>query len=223
MPLVEIHGPGPSPSPAVVEQLRRLPTSVLSDQLGRSRGLRGIHPLTSPERTARLVGPAFTVRTRPGDNLVVHHAVDVVRAGEVIVIDGGGALDRALVGEIVVSIAAANEAAGIVVDGAIRDAADLVEGPIPVFARAITHVGPHKHGPGELRGPVAVGGCVVHDGDLIVADGDGVVVVPARKTAEVAQRAQGQVEHEARTLRDVRAGTLDRGWVREALGLSGTS
>ena len=97
-----------------------------------------------------MLGTAFTVRTRPGDNLAIHQALELVGPGDVIVVDGGGDETRALVGEIMKTIAQYRGAAGYVIDGAIRDADAIADDDFPCFARAAIHRGPYKSGPGEV-------------------------------------------------------------------------
>jgi regulator of RNase E activity RraA len=122
----------PKPASALLEAFRKAPTSVISDNLSRLAGAVGLRPF---HRGAKLVGVAFTVRTRPGDNLAIHHALEYVGPGDVIVVDGGGDETRALVGEIMMSVAEHRGAAGYVIDGAIRDAAALAASDFPCFAQ----------------------------------------------------------------------------------------
>src|SRR5262249_40916221 len=152
------------------------PTSIISDNLSRLPGCVGLRAF---HRGGRLVGTAFTVRTRPGDNLAIHEALALAGTGDVIVVDGGADDTRALVGEIMKTIAEYGGIAGFVIDGAIRDAAAFGASDFPCFARAAIHRGPYKNGPGEINVPVSIGGCVVSPGDLVVGDGDGVVAFAA--------------------------------------------
>lgn len=127
---------------------------------------------------ARVSGPAFTVWTRPGDNLFVHKALEEAKPGDVIVINGGSDRSRALLGDLIGERAKQLGIAGFVIDGAVRDAEGLAEIGMPVFAIAVSPAGPYKHGPGRLQVPVAIGGVVVCPGDIVVGDADGLVVVP---------------------------------------------
>lgn len=128
---------------------------------------------------ARLVGRARTVWTRAGDNRALHEALAKVRPGEVIVINGHGDVNRALMGELIAERARSRGCVGMVIDGAARDVDALAEIGFGVWARAVSPAGPYKDGPGYVDVPVAVGGVVCHPGDLVVADDDGVVIVPA--------------------------------------------
>jgi RraA family protein len=216
MSTCRLNPPGPRPDPALLEQCLDLPTSILSDSMERVGGLRGLHWVPGG-RWPRVVGPALTVRTRPGDNLVVHRALDLAEPGDVLVVDGGGSLERAVLGEIMARYAAARGIAALVVDGAVRDAEGLAAGPVPVFALGINHLGPYKDGPGEVHGPVQAGGTVVRSGDLVVGDGDGVVVLPHERAAELVALGQERLAAEEEQFAQIAAGTLDRSWITRAL------
>ena len=155
----------PKPAPDLIEAFRGAPTSVISDNLARLPGAVGLRPF---HRGSKLVGIAFTVRTRPGDNLAIHKALELVGPGDVIVVDGGGDETRALVGEIMKTIAEYRGAAGYVIDGAIRDVAAFAASDFPCFARTAIHRGPYKSGPGEINVPVSIGGSVISPGDIVV-------------------------------------------------------
>ena len=133
----------PCPSrPALqhLEQLAALPTPNISDNMqrhcGAAAGLRPYH------RGGKLIGPAFTVKTRPGDNLLVHKAIDMAGPGDVIVVDAGGEVAQAIIGEIMTAHAAKRGIAGFVIDGAIRDAEAIASANFPVFALAIAESAP---------------------------------------------------------------------------------
>ncbi|TRW88433.1 DUF1932 domain-containing protein [Mycolicibacterium sp. 018/SC-01/001] len=136
----------------------------------------GIRPLW---KGAHIVGRARTVWTRAGDNLALQEALGKVRPGEVIVINGHGDCDRALMGELIAERARNHGCVGMIIDGAARDVDTLADIGFGVWARAVSPAGPYKNGPGYVDVPVAVGGVVCHPGDLVVADDDGVVIVPA--------------------------------------------
>ena len=216
MSTCRLHPPGPRPDPALLDRCRELPTSILSDSQERVGGVRGVSWVPGG-RWPRVAGPALTVRTRAGDNLVVHRALDLAEPGDVLVVDAGGYLERAILGEIMGRYAVTRGLAALVVDGAVRDAEGLAAGPIPVFARGINHLGPYKDGPGEIHGPVSAGGTVVRSGDVVVGDGDGVVVVPHERAAEVVALGAARLRSEEEQFAQIAAGTLDRSWVLESL------
>jgi len=193
----------PKPPAALLDAFRKAPTSIISDNLDRLPGAVGLRPF---HRGGRLVGAAFTVRTRPGDNLAIHKALELVGPGDVIVVDGGGDETRALVGEIMKTIAEHRGAAGYVIDGAIRDVAAFAESDFPCFARAVIHRGPYKSGPGAINVPVSIGGMVVAPGDIVVGDEDGVVSFAQSVAANLLEAVNAQIAREADTLTAIRAG-----------------
>jgi RraA family protein len=207
------------PSPALVAALAEMVTPHLSDNMSRlcgaAAGLRPIH------RAGKLAGPALTIRAAPGDNLMVHKAIDLAEPGDVLVVDAGGALEQAIIGEIMAAWAAKRGVAGFVIDGAIRDVGTLAAGSFPVYARGVTHRGPYKNGPGEINVPVSVGGMVVQPGDIIVGDEDGVLAVAQADAEAVLAAAREQRKKEEATLKAIAAGSIDRRWVDEALRARG--
>jgi RraA family protein len=193
----------PKPAAELLAAFRDAPTSIISDNLDRLPGAVGLRPV---HRGGPLLGVAFTVKTRPGDNLAIHQALELVGPGDVIVVDGGGDESRALIGEIMMTIAQHRGAAGYVIDGAIRDADAIAQSDFPVFARAAIHRGPYKSGPGAINVPVAVGGTVIAPGDIVAGDGDGVVSFPQSVAAELRGKVEAQIRREAQTLTDIREG-----------------
>jgi len=179
-------------------------TAIISDNLDRLPGAVGLRPF---HRGGHMAGPAFTIRTAAGDNRAIHQALELFRPGDVLVVDGGGDTSRALIGEIIASIARHRGAAGMVIDGAVRDAGALARSDFPVFARAAIHRGPYKNGPGETNVPVSIGGMVVHPGDIVVGDEDGVVAFPPAVAADLLDAVKAQEEKEEAILRSVRDGT----------------
>src|SRR5690554_2363271 len=180
------------PSKELLARAEKLAASLISDVSGRWAGANGIRPVAALAPRQVVVGAALTVRTRPGDNLVVHKALDIARPGEIVVIASGGGTDRALLGGLMGEYAKRRGIAALVVDGAVRDKSDLDELSPPVFATGLNHLGPYKDGPGELRGPVTIGGVAVNDGDIIVADEDGVAVIPRARAEEIITLAEGK-------------------------------
>ena len=200
----------PAADPAVLEALRGLATSLLSDNMARLSGSVGLMPYNRPRPMA---GTAVTVRTRGGDNLAIHRAFDFCRPGDVLVVDGGGEAGQALIGEIMATFAESLGAAGMVIDGAIRDVGSIRARDFPVYARSVTHRGPYKTGPGEINVPVTVGGMVVHPGDIVVGDEDGVLAITPAEAPALLEAARAQGEREAEHLRAIAEGRFDRAWV----------
>lgn len=207
------------PTKELVEQFRNVVTPHISDNLNRihaiAAGLRPYH------KEGKLVGTAITVKTRPGDNLMVHKAIDVAAPGDVIVVDAGSDLTNAIVGEIMMRLAQKKGIAGFVIDGSIRDTEAFKNDVFPVYARGVTHRGPYKDGPGEINVPVSIGGLIVHPGDIIVGDIDGLAVVPLDMAEEVLKLVKEQQIREEAILKSIEDGTIDRSWVDELLKMKG--
>ena len=165
----------------------------------------------------RMAGPALTVRTRPGDNLMIHKALQIAKAGDVIVVDAGGDLTNALIGEIMVGHAQKIGVAGIVINGAIRDRDELVAGSLPVFAAGVTHRGPYKDGPGEINVPITIDGMVIEPGDLMLGDGDGILAVPQDAAAELLEATRAKQAAEVKMIAEIAAGTYSAAWIDDIL------
>lgn len=203
--------PAPQADPALIEAFRTAPTAVISDNLSRlpaAVGLRAFH------KGGTMAGTALTVRTRAGDNLAIHQALALVRPGDVVVVDGGGDVSRALIGEIMKAIAQKAGAVGIVIDGAIRDSDAFAVDSFPCYARSAIHAGPYKNGPGEINVPVTIGGMVVNPGDIVVGDADGVVAFPAEAGPVLLKAVRAQEAKEAAMLRAIADGTYDGAYAK---------
>lgn len=176
------------PPAAAVEALRPIATAVLSDCLGRFGAMdAGIKSLADG---VRLAGPAVTVKAYPADNLMIHLALKIARPGDVLVVDADGVTSTAVIGELVAACAQRQGIAGLIVDGAVRDKMGIRALDWPVFVRGVVPNGPLKNGPGSINVPIACGGLVVNPGDIVVADDDGVVVVPRERWEEVVTAAR---------------------------------
>ena len=200
---------------AKVASFKLLPVSNVSDVMSRmSATAARLRPMHAG---GVLAGAAFTVKTRPGDNLMVHKAIDMAEPGDVIVADAGGDLTNAIIGEMMLAHAVKRGVAGFVIDGSIRDVAAIGASRTPVYAAGVTHRGPYKNGPGEINNTVTVGGMVVEAGDLMLGDDDGVVCVPFDDVDLVLADAQAKHQAELDQMAKIKAGTVNRGWVDEAL------
>ncbi len=205
--------------PALVALFAGLPASIISDNLARLTGTWGLAPRHRPG--VHLAGTALTVRVRSGDNLMIHKALQLGRPGDVLVVDGNGCTDRALMGEIMKRVAQARGFAGLVVDGAVRDVASFRGDDFPCYARGVCHRGPYKDGPGEINVPVSIGGMVVHPGDIVIGDDDGVVFVTPAEARQVAEASRRKADAEAETFRAIADGSYDDAWVDQALRAHG--
>ena len=181
----------------------------------------GALPLASRIRTLTpglaVFGPALTVQVPAGDNLAIHAALAHAQPGDVLVIDGAGHLERALMGGIMSTQARATGVAGVVIDGAMRDAAELRAMGMPSFAAGVHPAGPHKAGDGSVGLPVTCGDVNVSTGDWIFGDDDGVVVVPVARKNELISGALAKLGREQARLTAIARGELVAGWLPDAL------
>nr|WP_092073928.1 RraA family protein [Dendrosporobacter quercicolus]NSL47840.1 RraA family protein [Dendrosporobacter quercicolus DSM 1736]SDM70302.1 RraA famliy [Dendrosporobacter quercicolus] len=195
------------PDKNVVELFRGLPVANIADEMNR---VNCVDARIKPVSKKPLLGTAFTVRARIGDNLMFHKALDMAQPGDIIVVDGRGDVVNSLTGEIMMRQAMKKGLAGVVIDGAVRDADALRELDLAIYAAGITPQGPYKDGPGEINVPVCIGGVVVQPGDILVGDGDGIVVIHPKDAAGTAAKAQGKFAKEQVTFKAIEEGTLDR-------------
>ena len=204
------------PSKELVEAFRGIPVANIDDNCGKIAAVdSSIFPL-NPK--ARLLGTAFTVNAPAGDNLLFHKALDMAQPGDVIVLANKGSMSRALCGEIMSNYAKSRGIAGIIIDGCVRDSYTLSQMDFPVYARGVTPNGPYKNGPGEIGGVVTVGGIVVHPGDIVVGDADGVIVIRPDEAEELAKKVRAFNDNEAVTMeRIANEGVLPRPWVDQKL------
>jgi RraA family protein len=198
-----------------VARYRDIAVANISDSMSRmTHGGPRLRPLHSG---GVLAGPAMTVKQRPGDNLMVHAALNRAARGDVLVVDAGGDLTNAIMGELMLAHARQIGMAGVVIYGAVRDYGWIRKNDFPVFAAGVTHRGPYKNGPGEINATIAIVGMVIEPGDLIVGDDDGLICVPYADTETVYQAANAKQQGEAKTMAAIKAGTNDRSWVEAAL------
>jgi len=201
--------------PEVVGRFARLPVANVSDSM--SRLTAGGARLRPRHGGGGMAGPALTVKAPPGDNLMFHKAISLIEPGDVIVVDAGGDLTNALMGEMMLMQITKRGAAGVVINGAIRDAAYLRGQNLPVFSAGVTHRGPYKNGPGEINVPVAIDGMVIAPGDLVLGDDDGVLCVPFDQVEAVFKAATAKYDAEQRQIANIQAGTHDASWVDKQL------
>lgn len=187
------------PDRKLVEAFKGIPVANIDDCMNR---LASLDTKLEPMNHSPLLGVAFTVRCPAGDNLMFHKALDMAEPGDVLVIAAGGSLSRSLCGEIMSTYAKSRGIAGFIVDGCVRDRDELSAfTDFPVYARGVVPNGPYKNGPGEINFPVSVGGQIICPGDILVGDGDSVVVIKpedaervAKEAAAVQKKEQGQLE-----------------------------
>ncbi len=204
----------PRPAADLVEQFEGIGSSNLADAMGRFHFMdAGIC-----SRAGRSVcGVAVTVTVRPGDNLMVHKAMEIAQTGDVVVVNTNGNVTSAVFGELMCRSAVAARLSGIVVDGAIRDVAAITELGFPAFSRVVSPGGCDKDGPGEINVAISCGGAVVHPGDIIAGDDDGVVVVPRTDAPEVLARVRELLDSERDRIDEIRRGSLFKPAIDETL------
>jgi regulator of RNase E activity RraA len=199
----------------LVQAYNGLPVANISDCMTRMTA--GGPRLRPMHKSGYLVGPALTVKCRPGDNLMIHKALTMAQPGDVIVVDAGGDLTNSLFGELMVTTAISRKVAGVVLNGAVRDSEMIAAGNFPLYAAGITHRGPYKDGPGEINVPIAIDGMVIQAGDLMVGDADGLLCIPFADAEEILGAVHKKMEAEKKTLADIAAGTLDTAWIDATL------
>jgi regulator of RNase E activity RraA len=196
---------------AIVAKYREIAVANISDSMSRmTHGCARLRPLHSG---GVLAGVALTVKQRPGDNLMVHAALNRGAPGDVLVVDAGGDLGNAVVGGILSFYAAHIGVVGVVIDGAIRDVAEIRAREFPVYARGVTHRGPYKDGPGEINVPISVGGMVVNPGDIVVGDQDGLMAFAPDEAELLIEKARAHLATEAETIRAMKEGRWDRAFI----------
>ena len=203
------------PDAKLIAELAKMVTPHLSDSMERLYA--GGPQLRPMHKGGKLAGPAYTVKTTPGDNLLVHKALDAAHKGDVIVVDAGGVCENAIIGELMMSRARQRGVAGIVIWGAIRDSAEIAAGTYPVYAAGVTHRGPYKNGPGEINVPINMAGMAVNPGDIIIGDADGLVAIPQEQAERILKSAQGILAKETAMMKEIESGTVDRSWVDKSL------
>lgn len=205
----------------LAQRAAAIPAANIGDVVSRMQSMRGGFRPYGGRRV--VAGPAYTVRVRAGDNLMLHEALDLAQPGDVLICDAGGDLGTAIMGDIMARHAVTRGIAAIVIDGAVRDIVELAKLHLGVWARSVTPGGPYKDGPGEIGYPVCCGGLVVMPGDLIAADEDGIVVVPREDAAEVVAAAEAHSRTEHDIIRGVDEGRADRAWVGKLLKAKGVA
>lgn len=195
------------PEAEIVRELSKFPVALLGDGMGRFSVMDpGIKPLL---KTVRMCGPAITVEIHPADNLMIHVAMKIAQKGDIIVVNARGNIRNGVYGDILNSVAKRKDLGGIIVDGAVRDSVEIKESGVPVFSRAVSPLGGGKEGPGQVNVTTSCGGVVVNPGDVVVGDGDGVVVIPAYMQQSALQGARKKIEAERKRLDSIANGSDD--------------
>ncbi|MBN1956717.1 MAG: hypothetical protein JXQ81_05890 [Desulfuromonadales bacterium] len=191
-----------------IEKLAEYPVALIGDGYGRRAIMDAeIKPL-NPE--VKLSGCAITVETHPADNLMIHAAMAIAKEGDVLVINAHGSLSNGIFGDLLCNIACRKKLGGIIMDGAVRDKAELIASGLPIFTRGINPMGGGKEGPGQVNVATSVGGVTVNPGDIVIGDADGIIVIPAAH-AKIAQAgAQAKVDAEDKRMEQIKTAPLDK-------------
>ena len=199
----------------IAKEFLTLPVANVSDSMWRlTAGGSRLRPM---HKSGQMAGPALTVKSRPGDNLMLHKAIDMAEPGDIIVCDAGGDLTNSLMGELMLAHAIKRGVGGFVLDGAVRDVEAFLEVNLPVFAAGVSHRGPYKDGPGEINVPVAIDGMVIEPGDLVIGDWDGVLSIPLDDVESILKKTNEKQAAEAVDMAKIEAGEWDRSWVDKTL------
>lgn len=198
---------------AELEALAGLPVAIIGDELNRAQMMQAAVKPLGPGMG--FVGQALTVSCMVGDNLALHHATALLKPGQVLVADARGHEDTAVWGGILHTAAKARGAAAVVIDGAIRDVAEVRESGLPAYARAVVPTGPHKGFGGEINAPIQCAGVAVRPGDVLVGDEDGVVVIRPEQLEGLVERCNARIASENKIL----AGIAEGKTTVELLGL----
>ncbi|WP_295697023.1 4-carboxy-4-hydroxy-2-oxoadipate aldolase/oxaloacetate decarboxylase [Lapillicoccus sp.] len=194
------------PDPQAVAELARLGVATAHEAMGR-RGL--THPVLRPIYTgARIAGRAVTVLSHPGDNLMIHACIEQCGPGDVLVVTTTSPSTDGMFGELFATQLRHREVAGLVIDAGVRDVAELTAMGFPVWSRAVSAQGTVKASPGSVNVPVVLAGAAVRAGDVVVADDDGVLVIPREDAPQVTRAAQAREALERDKLETFRSGVL---------------
>ena len=185
------------PDKLLIDRFRGIPVANLDDCMGRQAAA---DAAIKPIGKSGMAGPALTVKVTEGDNLMFHYAMDLAKEGDIIVIDAGGNTSRSIFGEIMVHYLLKKKVGGIIVDGAIRDKEEIAATGLPVYAKGVTPDGPWKNGPGTVNTPIVCGGRIVNPGDIVIADGDGVLFINPAEAEELLVKVKQLMDTEKKSL-----------------------
>jgi 4-hydroxy-4-methyl-2-oxoglutarate aldolase len=203
------------PEASLLSSFGNASSAQVADAMSRLGGMdAGIRPVWA---SPRIIGSALTVWCHSGDNLMLHKGLSLAQAGDVLVVNTQGNVANSGFGELIATSAVKIGVRAVIVDGTVRDIEALEHLQLPVYSRGVCANGCNKDGPGEVGTVIACGGVAVRAGDVIVADRDGITVVPLEDAAEVARLAAGQVAREEKRKAEIEKGVLVRPEIDAAL------
>jgi len=198
----------------LVRAFAGIPVANIGDNMNRRACL---NARIRPMNDSPLLGTAVTLRTNPGDNLLLYTAIELAQPGDVIVADAQGDLSSAITGGLMLTWAQTKGLAGVVIDGAVRDVATIREMKMPVYAAGATPNGPFKNGPGEVNAPISCGGVVVRPGDIVVGDADGIVVIDPADAEDILAKSRATVDREIGIMAAIAKNAWDVSWAEKTL------
>lgn len=209
------------PAKDLIESYKELPAANVADCMNRLSAMSSAIRLMNRPFSGSMAGPALTVKARPGDNLMLHKALNMASEGDVIVVSNEGDRSQSLMGEIMAAYGKFKKLAGFVFDGPIRDVDALYDLGVPIYATGSTPGGPFKEGPGEVNVPISCGNVHVEPGDIILGDTDGVIVIPRLDAAPLLEAARKFSATDKAKFQSAQNGTSDRSWVEKSLEAKG--
>ncbi len=210
-----VQAPWKRPDNSLLEAFENASSAQVADSMSRLGAMDvGIKPVWP---SSRIIGAALTVWCHAGDNLMLHKAISLAQPGDIIVVNTQGNVTNSPFGELLATSAVKVGIRAVIVDGTVRDVEALQKLKLPVYARGLCSNGCNKDGPGEVGTIIACGGVAVRSGDIIIADRDGVAVVPLDAAPEIAKLAVAQVEREEKRLAEIAKGILFRPEIDEQL------
>jgi len=193
------------PDDDLVKEFEGIPSAIVSDVTSKYENTMS-HDIDPVIQNPSMVGTAITVKTYPGDNLMIHRALTMAKPGDVLVVDANGYLEAGLIGELIALSCKTKGVRGVVIDGAVRDVDDIAAMDFPVYARGICPKGSYKAHPGSINVPVSCGDLPVEPGDIVVGDGDGVARVKPENASAVLHDARDKLDAEAEIQEQIRDG-----------------
>lgn len=206
------------PPKNIIDGFAGIPVATIADNMNR---MSCVNATIRPINKMRLLGPAFTVQSHPGDNLLLHKALDLAQPGDIVVVDAQGDLTNPVIGKLMVLWAKQRGLGGFIIDGVVRDIAALRKMDMPIYAAGATLSRSYKERTGKINVPVICGGVAVNPGDILVGDEDGIVVINPCDADGLLVKSKATIRKERKIMKDIANAAWDRMWVDEALKARG--